>query len=204
MTDPTSPKDPVAFTVTKRSLMVAALVIGVALVAGGIGYWIGHSSHHSSTVAASATSSTTVPRTATTSRTTTTATTPATTAPATTVDRTVPPTTAVALPVLVTPQSGSVRRPSTMEMGGAHDVTITGITWSSWGLYAAQGIGSTTNSNCIPDCASGTMVTSTVEITLSQPEHGMFTLMTMTSSDSSNQSYTSTYTYPSLWPIKAY
>ena len=53
--------------------------------------------------------------------------------------------------------------------------------------------------------ASGAMVTSIVEITLSQPEGGIFTIMTMVSSDSSgNNSYTSTYTYPSLWPIKAY
>ncbi len=48
-------------------------------------------------------------------------------------------------------------------------------------------------------------MTSIAEITLSQPEGGIFTIMTMISTDSSgNNSYTSTYTYPSLWPIKAY
>lgn len=133
MADPSSPKDAVAFTVTKRSLMVVALVIGVALVAGGTGYSIGHSSRPSASVATSTTSSTMASpvTTATTPTTkapsTSAATTLTTKAPATTVAQTVPPTTVVALPLMVTPQSGSVRRLFTMEMGGAHDVTITGI-----------------------------------------------------------------------------
>jgi hypothetical protein len=38
-----------------------------------------------------------------------------------------------------------------MNMGGAHALEITGITWSSWGPYSAQGIGPETTSNCNPD-----------------------------------------------------
>jgi hypothetical protein len=111
----------------------------------------------------------------------------------------------VATPALQTPNGGSVRQPSTMEMGGAHDQTITGITWSNWGSTSAQGVGSETTSNCIPDCADGSPVTDQVSFTLTQPVNGVFTSMTTTDSPSTpgSQPYSMTWSYPSLWPVNA-
>jgi hypothetical protein len=92
---------------------------------------------------------------------------------------------------------------------GAHALQITGITWSSWGPYSAQGIGSETASNCIPDCATGAQITLAESLTLSQPDNGMFTVMTEQGTCAGacpgfNSSAPPTmWTYPSQWPIDA-
>jgi hypothetical protein len=65
---------------------------------------------------------------------------------------------------------------------------------AAWGPYSAQGIGCETASNCIPNCATGAPVTMVKELTLSQPENAMFTLMTEQDSAGGPPS---TWTYPS-------
>ena len=102
------------------------------------------------------------------------------------------------MPVMVTPNGGPVREPSSIDLGGAHGIQIVGIQWTGWGPDSAQGTGSETASNCIPDCANGTQVTKTETLSLSQPENGMFTVMTQKDSDG-----TQTWTYPSIWPVNA-
>jgi hypothetical protein len=87
-----------------------------------------------------------------------------------------------------------------MSLGGANNVPIAGISWSSWGPDSAQGTGSEQIDNCIPDCAQGGLSNDVVTLSLSQPENGIFTMMTI---QDPALGTTTTWTYPSLWPSSA-
>lgn len=181
--------DGAASTATRRLLPRTGFIAALVLVASGAGCAAGHTSNPVSA---------TTPRQPDLSASGLPTTTPGTAVTTTTI--TAPTTVPAATPVMVTPQGGSVRRPSSMSMGGAHDLQITGITWSNWGSSSAQGTGSETASSCNPNCATGAEVTMVISMTLSQPQNGMFTLMTQQDNAGDPPS---TWNYPSLWPVDA-
>jgi hypothetical protein len=124
-----------------------------------------------------------------------------TTAPVTT--RLPTTTTSPPSPVMVTPEGGSVREPSTIDLGGAQGTTISEITWSSWGPYSAQGSGSAKYDECVPDCASGTTTVDVISLVLSRPENGIFTIMSAEDVTRGGSLGQSAFTYPSFWPVSA-
>jgi len=81
------------------------------------------------------------------------------------------------LPVLAM-QHWTGIEPASLSFGGAADVTVFAIIWRSWGHHQATGTGITNVNDCNPDCADGTITTYSASITLSQPVHGRFTVLT--------------------------
>ena len=69
---------------------------------------------------------------------------------------------------------------------------LTGITWSSWTTYSAEGAGSINVNNCQPNCAQGTTVNVPVSIALAAPTGSSspyFTAMTITDSSGNRNIY---------------
>lgn len=58
-------------------------------------------------------------------------------------------------------------RPSSLEYGCDGTGSISGISWSSWGVAGASGRGTARIANCVPDCAGGPRESVPVTITLS-------------------------------------
>jgi hypothetical protein len=101
---------------------------------------------------------------------------------------------------LATSQGGQVREPSTIDLGGNRDELVTGIAWSNWASTSAQGVGSVTTNNCVPNCAQGSPITIQVSLTLSQPVNGVFTSLTTINSPTPNdpQGFSMTWTSVSV------
>ncbi|WP_225724828.1 MULTISPECIES: hypothetical protein [unclassified Nocardia] len=57
---------------------------------------------------------------------------------------------------------------------------ITGITWDSWDDTSAHGRGTDDRNLCVPDCAADKRQAVEVELDLSNPINGVFTLVTIT------------------------
>jgi hypothetical protein len=107
------------------------------------------------------------------------------------------PAPAAAAPLFPVSNGKTVNKPSTITMnedGTNHTMTVTGITWSSWGPNAAYGVGSFMNN-------SGATLQFT--FTLSQPVNGLFTSLTVTSSAAPGSPTTTTWP-SSAWPVSAY
>jgi hypothetical protein len=182
------------FTIRWRHVLVA-LAIVVAAGATFLGTRLARSSHPAASPPPSHHTTTSSVRPAAHPATTATATTP-TTVPTTT-------TTTEPLPVLSTSDGGSVIEPATIYFGGAANDDLTNITWSTWGPATASGTGQGYVNNCTPDCAEGTVITDTFTVTLSQPENGMFTVLTTTDTSDPSTGAGFSDTYPSLWPVNA-
>ena len=115
----------------------------------------------------------------------------ATTAPATpaptTPAKSVQPAPAPPLPTVstnngVNPGTQAVE-PSAIYLSADGNGDLTGITWSSWTTYSAEGAGVINVNNCQPNCAQGTTVNVPVSIGLSAPTGSnspYFTAMTIT------------------------
>jgi pimeloyl-ACP methyl ester carboxylesterase len=79
------------------------------------------------------------------------------------------------LPLLVVNRSGySGTQPSLVTFSGDATFVVQNITWT-WGADSATGHGTSIIEGCVPDCAGGSQTPSTATITLSSPQNGQFT-----------------------------
>jgi hypothetical protein len=94
------------------------------------------------------------------------------------------PTQAAALPTVLTNSGISTTdkavEPSTISTSADGTGIISGITWSSWTAYSAEGSGSISLDNGVPNMAQGIIVNVPVSVALSAPTNGGFTAMTVT------------------------
>ena len=72
-----------------------------------------------------------------------------------------------------TPGSKPQVRPETLDIGCAGDISMSGVTWSTWGS-TGYGSGMLTANNCQPSCAAGTLSSSPAFVVLSKPLGGVF------------------------------
>jgi hypothetical protein len=92
-------------------------------------------------------------------------------------------------------------RPSWIHYSVDDTDVVQDITWSSWTATSATGSGTWNYDSCSPDCDSAPRVPYPATITLSDPQGGMFT--TMTETTSGPQGSTTAFTYPSEWAMSA-
>jgi hypothetical protein len=101
---------------------------------------------------------------------------------------------APSLPVL-TVGNWTGTNPSFIGFSGDGSNVVARITWSSWTLTAAEGIGTSYLESCVPNCAQGTTTAVPADITLSDPVNGRFTVI-----KERRAGATTTFTYPGTWP----
>jgi hypothetical protein len=65
-------------------------------------------------------------------------------------------------------------RPTTIDIGCHGDISISTVTWSSWGTSTGSGSGTLTVNNCQPSCATGSVSSSPAFVVLSDPVGGVF------------------------------
>lgn len=125
---------------------------------------------------------------------------PPATVPPTTVPPPPPPTaapTTAALPLLSIPGGYSGMEPSTIDFSGTDGNTATGLTWT-WGPTQAVGVGHVLVDDCMPNCAEGGQTSQVVNVTLSNPENGVFTIA-VEAIPSAVGDPQNTFTYPNAW-----
>ncbi|RJO79812.1 hypothetical protein D5S18_00590 [Nocardia panacis] len=66
---------------------------------------------------------------------------------------------------------------------------ITGITWDIWEDEAARGTGTDDRNLCVPNCAADKRQAEAVTLELTNPVHGVFTLLTITDSSGKQGNY---------------
>jgi hypothetical protein len=86
-----------------------------------------------------------------------------------------PTTTTTSSPPTVTLGVWTGVKPTAVNFSADSGYYVTRITWSSWGSTQATGSGTLHTENCIPDCAQGTVTTSSVTLVLSNVVDGRFT-----------------------------
>jgi hypothetical protein len=84
------------------------------------------------------------------------------------------PTAAAPLVLSCKPGSKSQVRPKSIEIGCTGDVSVSAVTWSSWGSTRGNGSGMLTVNNCQPSCATGTVSSSAAFVVVSNPSGGVF------------------------------
>lgn len=168
------------------ALVLAALGTGIA-----IGLTVGSRSSQDSTEPNGHGSNTTSDRSTTSESSTTTSTTVA----------------AAAVPVVLScgPATTKTVRPKTLTLGCALGaVTVTDISWSSWGTSAGgQGSGILNQDNCQPDCLHGTVTTLPAIVVVFQVVNGVFQDVSITPSQnvsSGPKVPTTTSTAPGIVP----
>ncbi|TSD98037.1 hypothetical protein FOS14_13625 [Skermania sp. ID1734] len=82
-------------------------------------------------------------------------------------------------------------RPATIDSVFCADMglTVTSITWQSWGDNNAVGTGTENKNLCEPTCAAGKIQHRPVTVTLSNPQDGGFSKITLTAGDGTSESY---------------
>ncbi len=163
------------FVLTRRVLRrVILTVLAILAIAGtGIGAFVAGRSDHPNQAAAAHSSSVrrhqaSVPSTS------TSVARPTTTLPSTTS----PPSTTISAPSPALPgippcaagPTSPVIRPTTVYLScGDGSVSVTSITWQSWGTAAAYGTGTLNVNTCQPDCAAGNVDSYPASIEVSNP-----------------------------------
>lgn len=79
--------------------------------------------------------------------------------------------------------------PSAIDTSADGNGALTGITWSSWTANNAEGSGSISIDNGVPNMAQGAVVNVPVSIALSAPANGSFTAMTVTDHAGNTNTY---------------
>lgn len=81
-------------------------------------------------------------------------------------------------------------RPTRIDIGCDGHISISTVTWSSWGTSTGSGSGTLTMKNCQPSCAAGSVHSSPAFVVLSDPVGGVFqdVLITPPSGETSPQS----------------
>ncbi len=149
------------FHVQRRTLVISgvvALIVVVALLA----FFVGKSSSSGSAT------NTTEKRSTTTSPSRTSSTT--TIAPSSTT--TTPPTTTAPLTYVApcAPSTNPMLKPATIYLAcGSGNVSLTNISWSSWGSSEASGTGTYNVNDCVPYCASGHFASIPATVTMTNP-----------------------------------
>ena len=136
------------FHVQRRTLVISgvvALIVVVALLA----FFVGKSSSSGSAT------NTTEKRSTTTSP-----------------SRTSPPTTTAPLTYVApcAPSTNPMLKPATIYLAcGSGNVSLTNISWSSWGSSEASGTGTYNVNDCVPYCASGHFASIPATVTMTNP-----------------------------------
>jgi hypothetical protein len=89
-------------------------------------------------------------------------------------------------------------KPSSISFSADAGNIVGDIAWTSWTPTGATGHGTSDIDSCVPNCAQAPPDDVPATITLADPVNGRFTSMTETRNGS-----TSTWTYPSQWPLGA-
>ncbi len=173
----------VTLHVSRRGLTIFTLVVGTIAIAGvafGVGRFtsVGQVRHVNRTAAGKRGPTATTKPGSTSASSSTTTTRPTTTTPATST----PPTTSApafpGVPVCQPSTTPPVIRPTVIYFACVTgNVSVTNITWQSWGAAIAVGSGTLNVNNCEPDCANGTFAKYPASIELSDPTNATGTPM---------------------------
>lgn len=93
------------------------------------------------------------------------------------------------------------RRPRWIHYSADETDVVQDITWSSWTATSATGSGTWNYDSCSPNCYSAPRVPYPATITLTDPQGGMFTTMTETTSGPHGS--TTVFKYPRFWAMSA-
>ncbi len=89
--------------------------------------------------------------------------------------------------------------PAQIYFSGDNSVSVREITWLSWRASGATGHGRWYLETCNPNCAQGPVIKYPATLTLSDVQHGLFTVLAVTL-----KGKTTVYRYPRPWPQSAY
>ena len=65
-------------------------------------------------------------------------------------------------------------RPKSIDIGCAGDISMSAVTWSTWGRSTGDGSGTLTWHSCRPSCATGSLSSSPAFVVVSDPLDGVF------------------------------